>query len=149
MSTDDRASTIYGIGDITLVAGDIVTVRPDFEEMTRQGLPNFVGISGATAGATGISMNVVRIPAGEAAEPHLHSGYETAIFLLRGRVETRYGPGLRNSVVNETGDFIFVPADVPHQAFNLSDTEPAYAIVARNDPNEQESVVLYDPDAEG
>ena len=61
------------------------------------------------------------------------------------RVETRYGPGLRQSMINEGGDFIFIPANVPHQPVNLSTTEPAHAIVARNDPNEQESVVVYDP----
>lgn len=148
MSKDNLLSASHGVGEMTLAAAEIVTVRPDFEKMTRQRLPNFVGISNATAGATGISMNVVRIPAGGAAEPHLHRGYETAIFLLKGRVETRYGQGLRKSVVNETGDFIFIPADVPHQPVNLSATEPAYAIVARNDPNEQESVVLYDPETD-
>ena len=126
--------------------GEVVCVRPDLEEMTHQQLPNFVGISAATAGATGISMNVVTIPAGAAAVPHLHRGCETAIFLLRGRVETRYGPDLSKSVISETGDFIFIPPGVPHQAVNLSDTDPAYAIVARNDPSEQENVFLYDPE---
>jgi len=125
---------------------DVVTVRPDFDIMTRQQLPAFVGVSQTTAGATGLSMNVVMIPPGGAAEPHLHRGHETAIFLLKGRVETRYGPGLRKSVINETGDFIFIPADLPHQAVNLSDTDTAYAIVARNDPNEQENVLLYVPE---
>ena len=122
----------------------IITVRPDATTMTRQHLPNFVGISAATAGATGISMNLVIIPPGGAAEPHLHRNYETAIYLLQGRVETRYGPGLRQSVINEAGDFIFIPANVPHQPINLSNTEPARAIVARNDANEQESVEPYD-----
>jgi uncharacterized RmlC-like cupin family protein len=88
-------------------------------------------------------MNLVVIPPGGAAEPHLHKGYETAIYLLEGRVRTRYGPGLRESMINEAGDFIFIPADVPHQPINLSAEEPAKAIVARNDPNEQESVVRY------
>src|SRR4029079_14700067 len=46
------------------------------------------------------------------------------------------------SVVNEAGDFIFIPPDVPHQPINLSNTEPAIAIVARNDPDEQEHVIL-------
>jgi uncharacterized RmlC-like cupin family protein len=55
---------------------------------------------------------------------------------------------LRESVINEAGDFIFIPADVPHQPVNLSTTEPAHAIVARNDPNEQENVVRYDPAAD-
>lgn len=123
---------------------DIVVVRPAAEAMSRQRLPFFVGISGATVGAKGISMNLIIIPPGGAAEPHLHRGYETAIYLVKGRVETRYGPGLRESVINEAGDFIFIPADVPHQPVNLSTTEPAHAIVARNDPNEQENVVRYD-----
>ena len=33
---------------------------------------------------------------------------------------------------------------MPHQPVNLSTSEPARAIVARNDPNEQENVVPYD-----
>ncbi len=127
---------------------EIITIRPTGTTMTRQKLPNFVGISGATAGAKHLSMNMVIIPPGGAAQPHVHQGYETAIYLLSGRVETRYGPGLRNSIINEAGDFIFIPADVPHQPVNLSATEPAHALVARNDPNEQESVVVYDPAAE-
>jgi uncharacterized RmlC-like cupin family protein len=124
---------------------EIVTVRSTTTTMTRQQLPNYVGISGKTAGAKHLSMNFVVIPPGGKAQPHVHRGYETAIYLLRGRVETRYGPGLRQSMVHEAGDFIFIPADVPHQPVNLSTTEPAHALVARNDPNEQESVVAYDP----
>jgi uncharacterized RmlC-like cupin family protein len=117
--------------------------------MTRQRLPYFVGISGATAGTRGISMNLVIIPPGAAAEPHLHKDYETAIYLLKGRVETRYGKGLKKSVINEAGDFLFIPAGVPHQPVNLSSDEPAQALVARNDPNEQENVVLYRVEGEG
>ena len=124
---------------------EIVVVRPPADTMSRQRLPYFIGISEATAGVKGISMNLVVIPPGGAAEPHLHQGYETAIYLLHGRVKTRYGPGLRKSVINEAGDFIYIPPDVPHQPVNVSATEPARAIVCRNDPNEQESVVLYDP----
>ena len=120
-----------------------VTVRPEAEVMTRQKLPYFVGISGATAGAQGLSMHVVVIPPGGAAAPHFHKDFETAIYLLKGRVETRYGQALEKSIVNEPGDFLFIPPGVPHQAFNLSQTEPAQAIVARNDPNEQENVVPY------
>ncbi len=124
---------------------ECVTIRPEASVMTRQRLPYFIGISGTTAGAKGLCMHMVVIPPGAAAEPHRHVGYETAIYVLEGRVETRYGPGLRMSVVNEKGDFLFIPPDVPHQAFNLSQTEAARAIVARDDPNEQEGVVPYDP----
>jgi uncharacterized RmlC-like cupin family protein len=127
---------------------DVVTVRPDREALTRQRLPYFVGISEATAGTKGLSMHMVVIPPGGVAAPHCHRDFETAIYLLEGQVETRYGPGLKQSVVNVAGDFLFIPPDLPHQAFNLSDTEPARAIVARNDPNEQENVVPYDSDAD-
>ena len=46
-------------------------------------------------------------------------------------------------------DFLFIPPYVSHQPVNLSDTEPALAIVARNDANEQEHVFLYDPSKAG
>jgi uncharacterized RmlC-like cupin family protein len=121
----------------------IITIRPDEEVMSRQSLPYFIGISEQSAGATAISMNLIVIPPGGAADAHLHRGYETAIYVLEGRVKTFYGPGLKESTINEAGDFMFIPADVPHQPTNLSDTEPAKAIVARNDPNEQESVEPY------
>ena len=126
-------------------SSEIVTVRPSTETMSLQQLPYFIGISEATAGSKGISLNLVIIPPGTAAKPHIHRSYESAIYLLEGRVETRYGLGLRKSVINEAGDFIFIPADVPHQPVNLSATESARAIVARNDPNEQEHVFPYNP----
>jgi uncharacterized RmlC-like cupin family protein len=124
---------------------DIVTVRPGVTTDTLQRLPNYVGISETTAGSKGISMNMVVIPPGAKAKPHYHEGYETAIYMLKGRVETLYGDNLARSVVNEAGDFIFIPAGVPHQPVNLSDTDAAIAIVARNDANEQESVREYYP----
>lgn len=126
---------------------DIVTVRPAVTTDTLQKLPNYVGISGATAGATGISMNMVVIPPGARAEPHFHKGFETSIYLIKGRVQTLYGENLAKSVVNVAGDFIFIPDGLPHQSINLSDSEAAVAIVARNDPNEQESVQIYRPEA--
>lgn len=124
-------------------AGRVVIVRPDQQLDSKQRLPYFAGISAVTAGAAAISMNLIVIPPGGAAEPHIHQGYETAIYLLQGEVETFYGPGLKQSITSRTGDFIFIPANLPHQPRNLSATEPALAIVARNDPNEQESVIPY------
>lgn len=122
---------------------EIITVRPSTERMTRQDLPAFIGISHATAGSTAISMNVVRIPPGATAKPHYHRNHESAIYLLQGQVETRYGEGLCKSVLNRAGDFVFIPPNVPHQPRNLSKDSPAIAIVSRSDPNEQENVVAY------
>ena len=121
----------------------VVIVRPASETMSRQRLPYYVGISESTAGAKNISMNLIVIPPAGAAEPHLHKGYETAIYLLKGRVNTRYGHKLEKSIICQEGDFILIRPNVPIQPINLNATEPALAIVARNDSNEQESVVHY------
>jgi uncharacterized RmlC-like cupin family protein len=123
----------------------VIVIKTPPEILTHQKLPNFVGISAETVGARGLSMNLVVIPPGAAAGPHFHKGFESAVYVLEGRVETRYGPGLEESVITETGDFLFIPPDVPHQPINLSATEAARAIVVRNDPNEQEHVILYEP----
>jgi uncharacterized RmlC-like cupin family protein len=120
--------------------GEIITIRPADTVATKQGLPIFQGISGKNAGAKGISMNKVIIPPGGSAKAHMHKGYETVIYLLKGRVKTLYGEGLKKEVINEAGDFIYIPADLPHKPINLSATEAAEAIVARTDPDEQESV---------
>jgi uncharacterized RmlC-like cupin family protein len=123
----------------------VIRVRPQETTDTRQGLPYFLGICETTSHARRLSLNLVIVPPGASAEPHFHDGFETAIYQLEGRVETRYGPRLEHSVVTETGDFLFIPPGVPHQALNLSTTERAVGLVARNDSSEQENVVLYDP----
>ena len=101
---------------------DIVTVRVTEAAQSKQALPIFTGISGNTAGAKHLTLLKVVIPPGGSAEPHVHKGFESAIYLMQGRVETRYGEGLKQSVVNVAGDFLFVPPDVPHQPINLSAT---------------------------
>jgi uncharacterized RmlC-like cupin family protein len=135
MENDEKPIRDYSEG--------VVVVRPKIETLSRQRLPYYVGISEVTAGAKNISMNLIIIPPAGAAEPHLHKGYETAIYLLKGRADTRYGEQLENSIICEAGDFIYIKADVPHKPINLSATEPVLALVARNDANEQEHVVTY------
>jgi uncharacterized RmlC-like cupin family protein len=120
----------------------VITIHPENTHLTKQQLPNFEGVSDRTAGAKGLCMHLVIIPPGGKATPHYHNGYETAIYIVEGRAETRYGPNLEHSSINEAGDFLFIPPNVPHQPVNLSETEQVIAVVARNDPNEQESVVV-------
>ena len=123
----------------------VVGLSPGREVMSRQRLPYFIGISGQTVNAAGLSMHLVVIPPGGRAEPHIHVGYETGIYVLEGRVCTRWGAELEHEVVSEAGDFLFVPPGVPHEAINLSATEPARAVVARKDPAEQDKVVPFVP----
>lgn len=119
-------------------------VRPGAEVDTTQGLPYFVGISGQTVQARGLSMHLVVIPPGARSEPHVHVGHETGIYVLEGEVLTRWGPSLEHEVVSRAGDFLFVPPGVPHEAINLSDSRPARAVVARNDPAERDKVRAFD-----
>jgi len=139
---------VSGCGQQSGKDAEIVTIRPSTTTGTKQGLPIFQGISGQNAGAKHISINKVIIPPGGAAKAHVHKGYESVIYLIKGHVKTLYGEGLKKEVINEAGDFLYIPADLPHKPINLSTTEAAEAIVARTDPNEQESVEhVAEPDA--
>ena len=82
------------------------------------------------------------VPPGAKAKAHKHEAHETAIYTLSGQVGMWYGERLENHMTASAGDFVYIPANVPHLPYNLSQTEPAVAVVARTDPNEQESVVM-------
>lgn len=45
-----------------------------------------LGLSGATVGARGLSMDVQTIPPGSAAPPHYHAGFEVGLYILAGRI---------------------------------------------------------------
>ena len=102
-----------------------------------------VGMSAANVGARRLSMNVATIPPGGVAYAHVHVGFEVMLYILEGRVRHEYGPGLTQAIENQAGDFIFIEPGVPHEVFNLSQTEPVVAVVARSDPSEWEHIVPY------
>ena len=106
------------------------------------------GLSEKNVPARSLSMNVARIPPSGVAFAHIHVDFEVMLYILEGRVRHEYGPGLRHSVDNEAGDFIFIEPGVPHEVFNLSDTEEVVAIVARSDASEWENIVDYDRETE-
>ncbi len=108
----------------------------------KQGLTYFSGISAESAGSRGICMHMLTIPPGGRAHAHLHENHETAIYVLSGEAEMWYGEGLREYAVVKAGDYVYIPAGMPHLPGNPSETEPCLAVIARTDPNEQESVVL-------
>jgi len=107
----------------------------------KQGLDYFLGISAESAGSAGLCMHLVEIPPGASAKPHYHERHETAIYVLEGRAEMRHGMALEHVDSMSAGDFVYIPAGVPHQPYNPTD-KPVRAVVARTDPKEQESVVL-------
>jgi uncharacterized RmlC-like cupin family protein len=100
------------------------------------------GVSAQSVGARRINLQVAAIPPGAWSKAHKHAGHETAIYVLSGEAGMWYGEKLEDHLVARAGDFVYVPADVPHLPYNLSDVDYCVAIVARTDPDEQESVVL-------
>ncbi|MBV1705162.1 MAG: cupin domain-containing protein [Hyphomicrobiales bacterium] len=108
----------------------------------KQGFTYMPAISAETAGASAIHLQLLTVPPGARAKAHKHAAHETAIYTLTGRVGLWWGERLENYMETAAGDFVYIPADMPHLPVNLSATEAATAVIARTDPNEQESVVL-------
>jgi uncharacterized RmlC-like cupin family protein len=108
------------------------------------GIQYKAGLSSKNVNAGQLSMNVATIPPGGVAAAHIHVGFEVMLYILAGRVRHEYGPALERSVDNEAGDFIFIEPGVPHEVFNLSDTEPVVAVVARSDASEWEHIVPFE-----
>ncbi len=116
-------------------------IRPGSTYDGKQGFSYFEGIAAETVGATGICMHLLTIPPGGRAKAHKHKHHETAIYVISGEAHTWYGEQLEEHVIVRAGELFYIPADMPHLPANLSD-QPCVAVIARTDPNEQESVVL-------
>lgn len=122
--------------------GECRVIRPTESYDGKQGPRYTAGVSAERAGSTGLWLGTVTIAPGARTKAHFHERHETAIHILGGEVEMWSGPELATHEVVRAGDYIYIPAGVSHVAANRSLTEPATAIIARTDPNEQESVVL-------
>ncbi len=103
-----------------------------------------LGLNKQTVGTEVLSMNLAMVPPGGVAYAHIHVDFDVMLYILQGRVRHEYGPGLKLSVENEAGDFIYIEPGVPHEVFNLSDTEPVVAVVARSDASEWENIIPYE-----
>jgi uncharacterized RmlC-like cupin family protein len=117
-------------------------VRAGAEFVGKQGLTYRPGISAESVGSSGLHMQMVVLPPLARAKAHKHEGHETAIYVLSGVSAMWYGPQLEEHMSVGPGDYLYIPANVPHLPYNPSDSEPCVALIARTDPNEQESVVL-------
>jgi uncharacterized RmlC-like cupin family protein len=103
-----------------------------------------LGMSSKNVGSKALSMNVATIPPGGVAYAHIHDGFELMLYIMEGNVRHEYGPGCRKIVENKAGDFIFIEPGIPHEVFNMSDTEPVVAVVARSSADEWDKIIPYD-----
>lgn len=123
--------------------GDCVVVRSAQSYDGRQGVSLTSGVSNRTAGAKALCLHVVMIPPGTRGMPHVHEGHESAIYTVSGETEVWHGAGLVKRTVVRAGDFMYIPPGTPHLPVNRSDVM-SIAVVARTDPEEQESVVVVE-----
>ena len=119
-----------------------IVVRPGASSDSKQGHHVLEGISAQTTGARALCMHVITIPAGGRARAHLHAAHESAVYMAQGDTVCWYGDRLQHRFTVRQGEMAYIPAGVPHLPINASEHEPVTCIVARTDPNEQESVVV-------
>src|SRR5207248_11367365 len=72
-------------------------------------------MSAKNAGTTKLSANVATIPPGVVAYAHIHVGFELILYSLEGKVRHEFGPGLKQVLENQAGDFIYIKPGVPHE----------------------------------
>jgi uncharacterized RmlC-like cupin family protein len=138
--TDPRSWVEAGEG-ISVVRSSRVFGGRNFREWN--GIEYRAGLSARNVEARALSMNVATVAPGAIAYAHIHDGFEVMLYIMQGKVRHIYGHDLKQTVDNEAGDFIFIEPGVPHEVYNLSETEPVVAVVARSDPGEWEHIIPY------
>ena len=108
------------------------------------GIQYRAGLSAKNVPARRLSMNVATIPPGGVAFAHIHVDFEVMLYIVQGRVRHEYGDRCTQTVENGPGDFIFIEPGIPHEVFNVSDSEPVVAVVARSDAAEWQNIIDYD-----
>lgn len=128
------------------VEGDagIQVIRGGGSERGWNGIRYKLGMSSRNTNAKELSMNVARVPPGATAFAHIHVDFEVMLYILQGKVRHAYGPGLKKIIDNQAGDFIFIEPGVPHEVYNVSDTEEVIAVVARSRADEWDNIIPYD-----
>ncbi len=111
-------------------------VKPRPAHVLPRGVVGGSEVSQATTGAENIYMGVFRVPAGAQSMPHYHADCESAVFMVSGRLNVRWGEGLEHALSLEPGDMVYVPPRETHLLENPSEEEAAEYVVARDAPEE-------------
>jgi uncharacterized RmlC-like cupin family protein len=129
--------------------GGLLTIRGGGARRDWNGICYKQGMSRKNVGTTSLSANIATIPPGGVAYAHIHVDFEVILYIIEGRVRHEFGRGLKQVVENEAGDFIYIKTGVPHEVFNMSDTEPVVAFVARSSADEWDNIIPYDRSQRG
>jgi uncharacterized RmlC-like cupin family protein len=118
-------------------------VKPGPDRETPRGIVGGAEISQATVGASNIYMGRYRVPPGSRSRPHYHDACESALYMLSGGIRVVWGDRLEQSLELAAGDMLYVPPRVTHIVENVSASEPADYVVARDSPQEDAVVVPW------
>lgn len=121
-------------------------IKPGADRDVPRGVVGGAEISQATAGAERIYMGVFRVPAGARSRAHYHEACESTVYMITGRLLVRWGERLEQELTLEPGDLVYVPPRETHLLENLSASEPAEYVVARDSPHEDAVVVPWAED---
>jgi len=124
--------------------GGILTIRGGGARRDWNGIHYKQGMSRKNVGTANLSANIATIPPGGVAYAHIHVGFELILYIIEGKVRHEFGGGLKQVIENEVGDFIYIKPGVPHEVFNMSDTEPVVAFVARSSADEWDHIIPYE-----
>lgn len=93
------------------------------------------GVDSRLDGVTDIWMGRVWTAPGHASGPHHHGEAQTAGYVLKGEARLYFGPGYKESIDLDEGDFVFVPPYFHHIEANRSDEHELIWLTARSPDN--------------
>lgn len=101
------------------------------------GMRRFAAISGGLTGSQRLWMGGNTVAPGEASDDHHHGEADSGIYIVSGHPRfTFLVDGREQSIDAAPGDFVYVPAYVPHREENPSADEEAVVVLARSTPEE-------------
>lgn len=102
-----------------------------------EGMQRFAAISGTLTGSQKLWMGGNTVRPGESSDDHHHGEADSGIYIVSGNPRFWFlVDGVETSIDAVPGDFVYVPAWVPHREENPSTTEDAIVVLARSTPEE-------------
>jgi uncharacterized RmlC-like cupin family protein len=134
-------------GRVVTYSTPIRIVRPDqFDVGTAQtsGSQRRAAIAPEVGVTSALWGGIFEVEPGARTGVHHHGSQETVAFVLSGRCEVRWGENGEFTAQAQAGDFIHVPAFLPHMEINLSEEHSFRWVVVRSTPK---PIVVNLPDA--
>ena len=133
--TADNVGADWRLRGVRVVRGDEL----DGNTPQTPGMNRAAAITAARAGAEKLWAGTVIIDPAAKTGAHHHGSLESVIYVVSGRARMRWGERLEYMAEAGPGDFIYVPAFVPHQEINARPDAPLSCVVVRSGRNQWSS----------